>query len=75
MQGLSKTGSRVNTVSRIVFLVLMGLIALTEPVLVLIFFVPIVGWLVWRDQDRIAALERRLAALEGPKPAQNPERT
>ena len=55
---------------RIVFLVLVGLIALEEPVLVLIFFVPVVGWLIWRDQDRIAELEKQLASRNpsGSKP-------
>jgi 4-amino-4-deoxy-L-arabinose transferase-like glycosyltransferase len=69
---LSKSSRIWGTAVRVVFLVLIALIALTEPVLVLIFFIPIVGWLVWRDQDRIATLEKRLAALEKPeqKPAQ-----
>jgi 4-amino-4-deoxy-L-arabinose transferase-like glycosyltransferase len=61
---LSKRGTSVNAITRIIFLVLLGLIALSEPILVLIFFVPIVGWLIWRDQDRISQLEKRLAALE-----------
>jgi hypothetical protein len=61
---LSKPGIRMSSITRIIFLVLLGLIALSEPILVLIFFVPIVGWLIWRDQDRISQLEKRLAAIE-----------
>ncbi len=52
---------------KIVFLVLMGLIVLSAPVLFLIFFVPIIGWFVWSDHDKIAELEKRIAALEGQK--------
>lgn len=71
---MSKTGVRLNTISKIVFLVLLALISISEPILVLVFFIPVVGWLIWRDQDRMAALEKRLAALEGPaKPEPRPE--
>ena len=51
------------------FLVLIALLMFAGGVFVfvLIFFVPIAGWLIWRDQDRIAELEKRLAALEKPE--------
>ena len=51
---------------KIVFLILMGLVVLTVPVLFLVFFVPIIGWIVWSDHDKIAELERRLAVPENP---------
>lgn len=54
--------------TRIIMLVLVALVALSEPALTIVFFVPIAGWLLWRDHDRIAELEKRLAAAE--KPAQ-----
>ena len=60
---------RANTMStavKIVFLVLMGLVVLTVPVLFLVFFVPIVGWFLWSNHDRVTELEKRLAALENP---------
>lgn len=70
---MSKSSFRINTVTRIIFLVLLGLIALREPIVVLVFFIPIAGWLIWRDQDKIAQLEKRLAALEAPAPAKSEE--
>jgi hypothetical protein len=71
---MSKSSGSFGTVIRIMFLILLALITLGEPGLVLIFLVPIVGWLIWRDQDRIAELERKLTALEkpnDPKPDQS----
>jgi hypothetical protein len=71
---MSKSSGSFGTVIRIMFLILLALITLREPGLVLIFLVPIVGWLIWRDQDRIAELERKLTALEkpnDPKPDQS----
>ena len=53
---------------RVVFLVLLALLLLYPGVnyLVLIVIVPVMVWLIWRDQDRIAELEKRLAAPEPP---------
>lgn len=71
---MSKRSARISAVSRILLLALIALLMLAGDVFVfvVIIFVPVVGWLVWRDQDRIAKLERRLAALE-PKPEPKPE--
>ena len=63
----------MSTVTRVTFLVLVAVIALGEPILVLVFFIPVVGWMLWRDQDRISELEKRLAALENPAPTPTPE--
>jgi hypothetical protein len=63
---MSRAPMRMSAITRIIFLVLVAVITLGEPILVLVFFVPIAGWLIWRDQDKIAQLEKRLAALEGP---------
>jgi hypothetical protein len=63
---LSRSGLRLGMVTRMVFLVLLAVLCLVAAVYVVIFFIPIVGYLVWRDQDRIEELERRLAAIEKP---------
>lgn len=70
---MSKTFARLPTITRVIFLVLLALVTISEPILVLIFFIPIIGWLIWRDQDKIAELERRLAALEPSTPKPKPE--
>ena len=44
----------------------MAFAVLLSPVLFLIFFVPVVGWFLWRDQDRIMQLEKKVEALENP---------
>jgi 4-amino-4-deoxy-L-arabinose transferase-like glycosyltransferase len=69
---VSKPRPSINSITRLIFLVLVGLIALSEPILILAVLVPVVGWVLWRNQDRIGELERRLAALERPpnKPAE-----
>ena len=66
MQGVSRRSFRANTVTKVTFLVLIAVVAISEPVLVLVFFVPVVGWMLWRDQDRISELEKRITALETP---------
>jgi hypothetical protein len=54
----------MGTVTRLLFLVLIAVLAIGYPDLILVFFIPIAGWFIWRDQDRIAALEKKLEALE-----------
>jgi hypothetical protein len=67
---LSRTSIRLSTVSQIVFLILLALVSLGFTAsFVLIFLIPVMGWFIWRDHSRISELEKRLAALEGPKPA------
>ncbi len=63
-----KPGFSMGTFTRLLFLILIAVLAVGYPDLVLIFFVPIAGWFIWRDHDRIVALEKRLKALEGPGP-------
>ncbi|MDG7008676.1 MAG: hypothetical protein JRN06_10635 [Nitrososphaerota archaeon] len=62
---MSKTPFRVGLITRILFLILVGLISLGYPIIIFAF-APILGWFIWRDQDRISALEKRLAAIEKP---------
>ena len=63
---MSRTSGSFSTAIRILFLILLAFLVLGEPVLFLIFFVPIIGWFLWRDQDRITQLEKRLDALQNP---------
>ena len=63
---MSKRQVSLNSVFRIVLLILMAFFVLGEPVLFLIFFVPIVGWYVWRLNDRTKELERKLADKDKP---------
>ena len=60
------TQFKLETVTRVVFAVLLGaLILFGLAILVLLIFVPVVTWYVWRLQDKNKDLERRMAALEG----------
>ena len=61
-----KSAFRGGTITRLLFLALIAVLAIGYPVLIVIFFVPIAGWFIWRDQDRIRALEKKLEALENP---------
>ena len=63
---MSKSSGITSVAVRVLFLVLMAFAVLISPVLFLIFFVPVVGWFLWRDQDRITQLEKRLDALQNP---------
>ena len=68
----NKSAFRMGTIARLLLLILIAVLAIGYTVLVIIFFVPVAGWFIWRDHDRIMALEKRLEALEGPA-AQKPE--
>ena len=63
---MSKSSGISSVAVRVLFLVLMAFAVLISPVLFLIFFVPVVGWFLWRDQDRIMRLEKKVEALENP---------
>ncbi len=65
MQGV-KRGVLENAV-KVVFLMLMALIYIASSLLFLLFFIPIIGWFVWRAHDKAAELEKRVAALEKPE--------
>ncbi|MDG6940556.1 MAG: hypothetical protein JRM97_00960 [Nitrososphaerota archaeon] len=68
----NKSAFRMGTITRLLLLILIAVLAIRYTALVIIFFVPIAGWFIWRDHDRIVALEKRLEALKGPG-AQEPE--
>jgi hypothetical protein len=67
MQAMSKAVTiRVDLFVRLLFLVLIAFLYIIPGVsfLVLLFFIPIVAWVLWRDSDRIKELEKKLATLE-----------
>ena len=67
MQAMSKPMKGLDLAVRVVFLVLLALFVFGGLAgILLLFFVPIVGWFVWRLLDRTSELEKRLAALEKP---------
>ena len=63
---MSKANRSLNTAVRIVFVILLAFLTLAG-VLFLIFFVPIITYLIWNDQTRIAELEKKVSAMEGQK--------
>lgn len=71
---MSKTDLRLSLTTRMVLLLLVAVAALSEPILAVVFFIPIAGWFIWRDHDRMKELEKRLAALES-APQPKPEET
>jgi hypothetical protein len=69
-----KPAFRIGVITRLLLFVLIAVLAIGYTALVVIFFVPIAGWFIWRDHDRIVDLEKKLEALEGPRP-KKPEGT
>lgn len=59
---MSKTQANAGVVIRVTFLILMGLVALLFGFIFLAIFVPVVGWFIWRLNDKVAELEARLGA-------------
>ena len=59
---MSKTQANAGVVIRVTFLILMGLVALLFGFIFLAIFVPVVGWFIWRLNDKVAVLEARLGA-------------
>ena len=57
---------RIDLFVRLLFLVLIAFLYIIPGIqfLVLLFFIPIVAWILWRDSDRIKELEKKLAAFE-----------
>jgi len=66
---LSKPQARkgLTTAVRIVFLVLLAFLAISLPGILIIVFVPVIGWYIWSLLDKNAELEKRIAALEKPR--------
>lgn len=65
---MSKNSGSLELAGIIAFLVLVGLIAFIVPQIVLAIFAPVAGYFIWRDHDKIAKLEKQLAAQ---KPSEN----
>jgi hypothetical protein len=62
-----KSGDALQLAVKLTFLALLTLIVLAGigfAYVLLIFYVPVVLWLVWSNYNKTAELERRLAALE-----------
>jgi predicted tellurium resistance membrane protein TerC len=57
---------RIDLVVRLLLLVLIAFLYIIPGIqfLVLLFFIPVVAWVLWRDSDRIKELEKKLAAYE-----------
>ncbi len=69
---MSKPKASMDLAVRVTFVVLMGALTLFLSLLFLAVFVAVAGWFLWKDSDRIATLEERVAELEGrKKPAQS----
>jgi predicted tellurium resistance membrane protein TerC len=67
VQGVSKAVTiRIDLIVRLLFLVLIAFLYIIPGIqfLVLLFFIPVVAWVLWRDSDRIKELEKKLAAYE-----------
>ena len=64
---MSKPMTTLDITVRVVFLALIAFLTLTGIVIfVLLVFIPVITWYVWRLLDRTKELEARLSALEGP---------
>ena len=62
---MSKSSLNLNVVTRNVVLILLAVLMFTGlAILILIIFVPVAGWYIWRANDRIKALEAKLADKE-----------
>ncbi len=69
-----KSSPTLEMAVRVVFLALLVLIALVVPSsFVLIFFVPVVVWYIWKLRDKTTKLEQRIAALEKPSEVKSEE--
>ena len=66
---MNKPRSSTDTLVRISFLVLMAVLALFLSLFFLAVFAAVVGWYIWKANDRIAVLEQKLADREK-KPGQ-----
>ncbi len=67
---MSKPKTSMDLAVRATFVVLMGVLTLFLSLIFLAVFVAVAGWFLWKDSDRIAALEERVTELEGHKKPQ-----
>ena len=67
-----KSGATLEFAVRLIFLVLLAFIGwiFTFGSLFILFYIPMVTWIIWSDRDRIIALEKKIAELEK-KPGQS----
>jgi len=68
MPAMSKPQTSANVVVRVTFLILMGLVALLFYPFAPAVIVPVMGWFIWRQHDRVAELEAKLAPPMPPMP-------
>lgn len=63
----AKSSGTLEATVKVVFLILVGFIGYVFTAnLFILFFAPIIGWLVWTSRDRVSQLEQKVAALEKP---------
>jgi hypothetical protein len=64
---MTKIGGVLDAVARAIILLFAGLVGFAlSGSLFILFFVLIVGGVIWDQQDKIKALEKRLSKLEKP---------
>ena len=65
MQDMSKTVTfRPSLIVRLLFAILLAFLVLILGTFFLLFYVPVVTWVLWRDADRVAELEKKMAAYD-----------
>ena len=65
---MKKSSGGLETFAMVILLALFGFIGLIITNLVMLFFLPIVGWYVWRLNQRARELEKRVAVIEKAEP-------
>jgi len=61
---MSKPRGSMDVAVRVIFVILMGVLTIFLSLLFLAVFVAVVAWYLWKANDRIAALEKKLADKE-----------
>jgi flagellar biogenesis protein FliO len=65
---MSKPRGSMDTIVRITFVILMGVLALFLQLIFIAVFVAVVSWYIWKLSDQNRTLEARISALEGSAP-------
>jgi hypothetical protein len=66
MSDMSRPKGMLDSTVKIVFLVLLAvLILFGAAIFVILVFVPVAGWYIWKLNDKNKELENRVATLEG----------